>query len=156
MTLLKAGDKAPHFEGLDQNGQPISLRDFQGKKLALYFYPKDDTPGCTAQACSLRDNYTALQKSGYAILGVSPDSPKSHTKFISKYQLPFPLLADTEHKAVTDYGVWAEKKMFGRPYMGVIRTTFIIDEKGVIAEVMTDIDTTEHAKQIQDSVLTTS
>ena len=139
---------APDFSLLDQNGATHSLRDYRGKKVVLYFYPKDDTPGCTAEACSLRDNYDALIAAGYKIVGVSPDSEKSHLKFTEKYSLPFPLIADTEKKILNDYGVWGRKKFMGKEYDGVIRTTFVISEEGVILEVIEKVDTKNHAKQI--------
>lgn len=148
MTHLKEGDKAPAFSGVNQKGETVSLSDYQGKKLVLYFYPKDDTPGCTAEACNLRDNYAAFQKAGYEILGVSPDSAKKHEKFISKYELPFPLLADTDQTIMKLYGVWGAKQMYGRTYDGVHRTTFIIDEKGTIEKVIAKVDTKAHAEQI--------
>lgn len=145
---LKTGSKAPDFSANNEKGERITLADFKGKKLALYFYPKDNTPGCTEEACNLRDNYHLLLKQGYAVLGVSPDSEKKHSNFIKKYDLPFSLLADTDHKICEDYGVWGEKMMFGRKYMGVIRTTFIIDEQGKISEIISAVDTKEHASQI--------
>ncbi|QKZ14794.1 thioredoxin-dependent thiol peroxidase [Spirosoma sp. KUDC1026] len=145
---LAVGDPAPNFTSTDQNGQPISLSDFRGKKVVLYFYPKDDTPGCTAQACSLRDNYEALQSAGYEVLGVSTDSAASHQKFVGKYSLPFPLLADTDQQLVEAYGVWQEKSMYGRKFMGIVRTTFVIDENGIIAEIITKVDTKQHAAQL--------
>jgi thioredoxin-dependent peroxiredoxin len=145
---LSVGDPAPAFTSTDQNGQPISLSDFRGKKIVLYFYPKDNTPGCTAQACSLRDNYEALQSAGYQVLGVSTDSAASHQKFISKYSLPFPLIADTDQQIVEAYGVWQEKSMYGRKFMGIVRTTFVIDENGIIAEIITKVDTKQHAEQL--------
>jgi len=145
---LQVGEKAPLFEAKDQNGNVVKLTDFQGKKIVLYFYPKDDTPGCTAQACSLRDSYDAMLARGYVVLGVSVDNEKSHKKFAEKYQLPFPLLADTEHQIVEAYGVWAEKSMYGKTYMGTVRTTFIIDENGVIQEIISKIDTKNHAEQV--------
>lgn len=148
ITKLKVGEKAPNFSGLDQNGKQISLKSFIGKKLVLYFYPKDDTPGCTAEACNLRDNYSLLKKKGYQILGVSMDNQKRHTKFIKKYDLPFSLLADVDKKAVEAYDVWAEKKFMGRIYDGIIRTTFVIDEKGKIEKVITDVKTKDHTEQI--------
>ena len=126
----------------------VSLESFRGNKVVLYFYPKDDTPGCTAEACSLRDNYEALLARGYKVVGVSPDSEKSHQKFTDKYELPFPLIADTEKKILQDYGVWGRKKFMGREYDGVIRTTFIIDEKGLIEEVIEKVDTKNHAAQV--------
>ena len=148
MTKLKAGDKAPHFEGIDQNGAPISMDDFQGKKIALYFYPKDDTPGCTKQACNLRDNYQDLQAKNYAVVGVSPDSEKSHKKFEEKYDLPFPLIADTDKKISNDYGVWGEKKFMGKKYDGIHRTTFLIDEDQNIEKVIEKVNTKDHTAQI--------
>ena len=148
MLQLKEGVKAPQFKGIDQNGNKITLDDFKGKKLILYFYPKDNTPGCTAEACNLRDNYDTLLKSGYAIVGVSPDTEKSHKSFAGKYSLPFPLIADTTKEILNDYGVWGEKQMYGKSYFGVIRTTFIIDEKGYIEKVITKVDTSGHTEQI--------
>ena len=148
MAIPQKGDKAPQFSGENQRGEQISLADYAGKKLVLYFYPKDDTPGCTAEACDLRDNYNRFLDAGYAILGVSPDNAKKHQKFIDKYELPFDLLADTEKETCTAYGVWVEKSMYGRKYMGVARTTFIIDENGVIEEVIEKVKTKEHAAQI--------
>ena len=148
MLQLKEGVKAPQFKGIDQNGNKITLDDFKGKKLILYFYPKDNTPGCTAEACNLRDNYDTLLKSGYAIVGVSPDTEKSHKGFAGKYSLPFPLIADTEKEILNAYGVWGEKQMYGKSYFGVIRTTFIIDEKGFIEKVITKVDTSGHTEQI--------
>lgn len=145
---LKVGDKAPLFEGKDQNGNTIKLEDYKGKKVVLYFYPKDNTKGCTAQACDLRDNYDYLQKAGYEILGVSKDDEKSHTKFIEKYELPFSLVADTDTSINQLYGVWKEKSMYGKKYMGTQRTTFIIDEEGTITEIITKVKTAEHSKQI--------
>lgn len=148
---LKPGDKAPAISAPDQNGSIRTLKDFEGKKLVLYFYPKDDTPGCTAEACSLRDNYNELLNQGYAVVGVSPDNEKKHQKFIAKYELPFDLLADTDNKIATDYGVWVEKSMYGRKYMGIARTTFVIDENGNIAEIIDKVDTAKHAGQILGS-----
>lgn len=148
MAQLKEGSKAPSFEGIDQNGITRKLSDYKGKKLILYFYPKDDTPGCTAEACNLRDNQEPLQKNGFEVLGVSPDSEKSHKKFAGKYSLPFPLIADESKKILNDYGVWGEKQMYGKTYFGVVRTTFIIDEKGVIEKIITKVNTSEHALQI--------
>ncbi len=139
---------APQFEGIDQNGNTVKLSSFTGKKIVLYFYPKDDTPGCTAEACSLRDNYKDLLNKGFIVLGVSPDSEKSHQKFAGKYSLPFPLIADPEKKILTAYGAYGEKVMYGKKVMGVIRTTFIIDEKGMIEKVIKKVDTKEHATQI--------
>ncbi|GAP44273.1 peroxiredoxin [Lentimicrobium saccharophilum] len=148
MSKFKPGDQAPAFSGKDQSGNVVSLESFRGSKVVLYFYPKDDTPGCTAEACSLRDNYEALLARGYKVVGVSPDSEKSHQKFIDKYELPFPLISDTEKKILQDYGVWGRKKFMGREYDGVIRTTFIIDEKGMIEEVIEKVDTKNHAAQV--------
>jgi peroxiredoxin Q/BCP len=148
MMNLKTGAVAPDFSVYDQHGKPVKLSDFKGKKVVLYFYPKDDTPGCTAEACSLRDNYNALQKAGYVVLGVSSDDEKSHQKFIKKFELPFTLLADTDKQIHEKYGTWVEKSMYGRKYMGTARVTFIIDEKGVIAEIIEKVDTKDHAAQI--------
>jgi peroxiredoxin Q/BCP len=148
MSQLKAGDKAPVFSATNQDGNQVSLNDYSGKRLVLYFYPKDDTPGCTAEACSLRDNFSALREAGYEVLGVSPDPAKSHLKFIDKYSLPFSLLADTDHKVAEAFGVYGLKKFMGREYMGIIRTTFLIDGKGVIEQVISKVDTKNHARQI--------
>jgi peroxiredoxin Q/BCP len=148
MATLNIGDQAPAFSGIDQDGQPISLDDFKGKKLVLYFYPKDNTPGCTAQACSLRDNYASLISQGYDVVGVSTDSAKSHQKFIEKQQLPFRLLADTDQTVHNLYGTWGEKSMYGKKYMGTLRTTFVIDEQGKIIEIIEKVDTKKHASQI--------
>ena len=147
--LPDIGKKAPAFSALDENGNTIGLDTFSGKKLVLYFYPKDDTPGCTAEACSLRDNYQDLLDKGYAVLGVSPDDSKKHTKFIAKYSLPFSLLADTDQAVCNAYGVWVEKSMYGRKYMGVARTTFVIDENGTLTEIIEKVDTKNHASQIK-------
>jgi len=149
---LKSGDKAPEFVSVDQNGKQIKLSDFKGKKVILYFYPKDNTSGCTAEACSLRDGYEQLANLGFEVVGVSPDSEKSHQNFIKKYNLPFRLIADTDQKVANLYGVWGEKKMYGKAYMGILRTTFIIDEKGVIAHVISKVDTGEHVKQILELI----
>jgi peroxiredoxin Q/BCP len=145
---LKKGDPAPYFKAKNQKGEEISLDHFKGKKLVLYFYPKDHTPGCTTQACNIRDNYTALLAGGYAVIGISPDTEKRHENFIGKHQLPFDLLADTTHQIATDYGVWAEKSMFGKKYMGIVRTTFLIDEKGMISRIIEKVDTGNHTEQI--------
>lgn len=148
MIQLKEGMKAPDFEGIDQSGKTVKLGDFKGKKIVLYFYPKDNTPGCTAEACNLRDNWDSFLKKGFVVIGVSPDSEKSHKGFAEKYTLPFPIIADTSKKILNDYGVWGEKKLYGRTFMGVIRTTFLIDEKGIIEKVITKVDTAGHTKQI--------
>lgn len=147
---LTTGMQAPDFHVNDQNGHPVSLADFKGKKLAIYFYPKDDTPGCTEQACNLRDNISGLTKKGIHVIGVSADTERKHKNFEKKYALPFPLLADTEKKMVTDYGVWGEKKMFGKKYMGIFRTTFLINENGIIDHIITDVKTADHSQQILD------
>jgi thioredoxin-dependent peroxiredoxin len=145
---LKPGDKAPDFSANDENGNQVKLKDFKGKKLVLYFYPKDMTPGCTAESCNLRDNYKTLLKQGYEVLGVSADSEKSHQKFIAKEKLPFHLLSDPDKVVHDAYGTWGEKSMYGRKYMGTLRTTFVINEKGVIEEVIGKVDTKNHAAQI--------
>lgn len=152
MTNLQAGDPAPDFKGVDQNGETVQLSDFAGKKLILFFYPKDNTPGCTAEACNLRDNYDDLREKGFALLGVSPDSERKHQNFINKFDLPFPLLADTEKEVLNAYGVWGEKKMYGRTYMGVFRTTFIIDEEGKIQHVFKKVKTKDHTHQILEAL----
>ena len=148
MANLKAGDKAPQFEGVNQRGEKISLADFAGKKLILYFYPKDNTPGCTAEACNLNDNYEMWLEKGFEVVGVSPDSQKSHLKFIDKFGLKFNLISDTEKEILQAYGAWGLKKLYGREYMGVIRKTFIIDENGVIVEVFEKVKTKDHTNQI--------
>jgi thioredoxin-dependent peroxiredoxin len=148
MAELKEGAQAPYFEGLDQDGKIIRLTDFTGKKVILYFYPKDNTSGCTAEACNLRDNHEMLIKEGFKVIGVSPDSEKSHRGFADKYALPFTLIADTSRKILNDYGVWGEKKNYGKSYMGVLRTTFIIDEKGIIEKIIRKVDTSGHTEQI--------
>jgi peroxiredoxin Q/BCP len=145
---LKPGVKAPEFNVNDQNGKPVSLKSLKGKKVVLYFYPKDMTPGCTAESCNLRDNYKTLQKQGYEVFGISSDNEKSHQKFIAKEKLPFSLLADTDKKVHEAYGTWVEKSMYGRKYMGTARTTFLIDEAGKIAEIITRVDTKNHTEQI--------
>lgn len=147
---MNIGDKAPELLGRDENGNELKISDFKGKKLVLYFYPKDSTPGCTSEACNLRDNYQRLLERGYAVVGVSVQDEKSHKRFIEKYQLPFPLIADTDHTLVEAFGVWGEKKMAGRTYMGTIRTTFVIDEEGRVAEIYgpKQIKVKEHAEQI--------
>ena len=148
MSTLKPGDKAPDFTAENQNGETIKLSDYKGKKVVLYFYPKDDTTGCTAEACNMRDNYSDLRAKGYEVIGVSIDTVKSHDKFVKKYDLPFTLVADPDKKIVEDYGVWAEKSMYGRKYMGTLRTTFLIDEKGKIEKVIDKVDTKNHFDQI--------
>lgn len=145
---LKAGDKSPKFAGIDQDGNSIKLADFKGKKLVLFFYPKDNTPGCTAEACNLRDNYSALKKQGYEVVGISKDPEKSHLKFIDKFELPYNLIADTDLKIHEQFGTWVEKSMYGRKYMGTARTTFIIDEKGIIEEIIEKVKTKDHTAQI--------
>lgn len=145
---LSVGDVAPDFTTTDQHGNPLTLSDYRGRNVVLYFYPKDDTPGCTAQACSLRDNYTELKKAGYEVLGVSIDPQKAHQKFITKYDLPFSLVADTDKSVVEAYGVWQEKSMYGRTYMGTARKTFVIDENGFITDIIEKVDTKNHATQI--------
>lgn len=145
---LQVGNAAPAFSVKDQDGKTVKLSDFKGQKIVLYFYPKDNTPTCTNQACNLRDNYELLLKKGYKVLGVSVDNEKSHQRFIKKYNLPFPLLADTDHKMVDAYGVWGEKTLFGRTYMGVIRTTFVINKKGIIEEIISKVESSKHTDQI--------
>ena len=147
---MKVGDKAPEVLGVDENGKETRLSQFKGKKLVLYFYPKDMTSGCTDQACNLRDNYAELKKQGYAVVGVSINDEKSHRKFIEKNELPFPLIADTDKKLVEKFGVWGEKSMYGRKYFGIFRTTFIINEEGVVERILTpkEIKVKEHAAQI--------
>lgn len=147
---LQVGDKAPAFEGIDQDSNPIKLSDFSGKKLVLYFYPKDNTPGCTAQSCNLRDNYDALLKAGYAVVGISSDSPKKHQNFIKKFELPFPLIADEDKSIHDQFGTWVEKSMYGRTYMGTARTTFVINGDGVIEEIIAKVKTKDHTAQILD------
>jgi peroxiredoxin Q/BCP len=145
---LSVGDKAPAIEGIDQQGNPVALDDFKGEKLILYFYPKDNTPGCTAEACNLRDNYDDLLEKGIRILGVSADSLESHKKFSDKYSLPFPLIPDTEKKIIKDYDVWGLKKFMGREYEGIHRTTFVISEEGKIEHIITKVKTKDHADQV--------
>ncbi len=145
---LNIGDKAPDFEVSNQNSEKTKLSDYKGKKVVLYFYPKDNTPGCTAESCNLRDNYQELKDAGYEILGVSPDSENSHQNFINKYELPFTLLADTEKDILQKYDVWKEKSMYGRKYMGTVRTTFIIDEEGKIERIIEKVNTKDHTNQI--------
>lgn len=148
MTHLNIGDRAPDFKGKNQEGQIIDLNSFKGKKLVLFFYPKDSTPGCTAEACNLRDNYHLLLKLGFEVVGVSKDSEKSHQNFISKYQLPFHLISDPDKHIINAYGVWGEKIMYGKKTEGLNRTTFLISEKGIIERVITKVDTKNHVNQI--------
>ncbi|MDB5030474.1 thioredoxin-dependent thiol peroxidase [Mucilaginibacter sp.] len=150
MATLKTGDKAPDFTAKDQNGKSVSLSDFKGKTVILYFYPKDDTPGCTAEACDFRDNYQSLAGKGFEVIGVSTDDEKSHKKFETKYSLPFPLIADTDHHIVEAYGVWGEKNMYGKKYMGTMRTTFIINADGNIQTVIDKVDTKASSQQVLD------
>ncbi|PKV51577.1 peroxiredoxin Q/BCP [Aquimarina sp. MAR_2010_214] len=148
MTTLKEGDKAPNFSALDQDGNTITLNDYQGKKLVVFFYPKASTPGCTAEACNLRDNYQTFLTQGYEIIGVSADSAKRQQNFKNKYELPYPLLADEDKAVIEAFGVWGPKKFMGREYDGIHRTTFVIDEKGIISEVIAKVKTKDHAAQI--------
>jgi peroxiredoxin Q/BCP len=148
---LVVGSKAPAFKTVDQDGLQVSLSEFKGKKVVLYFYPRDLTPGCTAEACSLRDNYKALQKAGYEVLGISTDTPKSHKKFIEKEKLPFRLLADEDKTVHEKFGAWVEKSMYGRKYMGTARITYLIDEQGVIEDIIEKVDTKNHASQILET-----
>jgi peroxiredoxin Q/BCP len=152
MSKLKEGDVAPPFEANDQNGRTVSLAGLKGKKVILYFYPKDDTPGCTAEACNLRDNHQDLIDQGFEVIGVSPDSIKSHEKFMNKYNLPFSLLADENRQILEAYGAWGEKKMYGKSYMGVLRTTFVISEEGKIEKVFEKVNTSDHTRQIIDEL----
>ncbi|MEP7111324.1 MAG: thioredoxin-dependent thiol peroxidase [Ferruginibacter sp.] len=148
MTTLKEGQKAPAFKGIDQNGNPVSLSDFKGEKIVLYFYPEDDTPTCTIQACNLRDNFGLLKQHGLIVLGVSPDEAKKHKKFEAKYELPFTLVADPDHRIIDKYGVWGEKQLYGRTYMGLHRTTFLIDRKGIIKKIFLKPKNRQHAEEI--------
>lgn len=148
MTQLQEGDKAPAFTAKDQNGNKVSLSSLKGKRVVLYFYPEDDTPTCTIQACNLRDNYALLKREGFTVLGISPDEEKKHKKFEGKYDLPFTLLSDPEHKVIDKYGVWGEKQLYGRKYMGLHRTTFLIDEKGVIRKIFIKPKSKIHAEEI--------
>ncbi len=150
MATLKEGDLAPAFTATNQNGETVSLSDYKGKNVILYFYPKDDTPGCTAEACSFRDNYQAMLGKGFEVIGVSTDDEKSHKKFVNKYNLPFALIADTDKSIVEAYGVWVEKSMYGKKYMGTARTTFIINPEGVIVKVIDKVDTKNSSQQIID------
>ena len=145
---LKVGDAAPDFEVNDQDGQPVKLSDYKGKKVVIYFYPRDNTPGCTAESCNLRDNYSTFQEKGYEILGVSTDNEKSHKRFIEKQSLPFKLLADTEKQVHEKYGTWVEKSMYGKKYMGTARQTFVIDEEGKIINIIEKVKTKDHTAQI--------
>lgn len=147
MTLVE-GNQAPDFTGIDQNNQSFTLSSLKGKKVVLYFYPKDNTPGCTTQSCDLRDNYKLLQEQGFEVIGISADSVKSHQNFITKYNLPFTLIADVDKNIIESYGVWQEKNTFGKTYMGIVRTTFVINEEGVISEIITKVKTKEHSSQI--------
>lgn len=148
MTPIKEGQKAPAFKSKDQDGNPVSLSDHLGKKVVLYFYPEDDTPTCTVQACNLRDNYALLKKNGFVVLGVSPDEERKHKKFEAKYNLPFTLVADPEHRIIDKYGVWGEKQSYGRNYMGLHRTTFLIDEKGIVKKIFLKPKNKQHAEEI--------
>jgi len=148
MIVLKEGDKAPGFSGKDQQGKKISLSDFKGSPVILYFYPEDDTPTCTIQACNLRDNYTFLKQKGFVVLGISPDDEKSHQKFEKKYNLPFALIADPDHKIIDKYGVWGQKQLYGRTYMGIHRTTFVVDGKGKIRKIYLRPKNKAHAEEI--------
>ncbi|GGK28763.1 peroxiredoxin [Yeosuana aromativorans] len=151
MTTLKVGDKAPNFKGLDEQGQTISLSDYKGKKLVVFFYPKANTPGCTVEACNLRDNYKVLKEKGYELLGVSADSQKKQENFKNKYAFPFPLLADEDKSVIQAFGVWGPKQFMGRTFDGIHRTTFVIDEQGIISKVIDKVKTKDHAAQILDN-----
>jgi peroxiredoxin Q/BCP len=146
--MLEAGQKAPSFKGKNRSGESVSLKDYLGKKLAIFFYPEDDTPTCTEQACNLRDNYALLKKEGIEVVGISPDDVKSHEQFIGKFELPYTLVADPQKKIIEAYGVWGEKNMYGRKYMGLIRTTFLVDEKGVIKHIFKKPRVRQHAEEI--------
>ena len=148
MPELKEGDLAPAIEAVDQSGEMITLKEYRGKKIVLYFYPKDNTPGCTAESCDLRDNYSQFLEKGFEVIGVSADSEKSHQNFISKYNLPFRLISDVDKKVLQDYNAWGEKKMYGKTYMGVLRKTYIIDEKGYVEKIIEKVKTKEHSRQI--------
>ena len=152
MALLSVGDKAPAFSTTDQDGKPVRLSDYKGKKVVLYFYPKDDTPGCTKEACNFRDAWPKLRRKKVEVLGVSVDDAKSHRKFVDKFSLPFTLLADTDKKIVNDYGVWGEKSMYGRKYMGTNRVTYLIDEKGKIAAVWPKVKVDDHVDEVLEAV----
>ena len=148
MSILQEGDKAPAFSVKDSEGNQVSLDDFKGKKLVLYFYPQDNTPTCTVQACNLRDNFSLLTKRGFSVVGVSPDEESSHKKFAAKFSLPFVLIADPEHEIIGKYGVWGEKQMYGKKYMGLLRTTFVIDEAGLVQKIFRKPKSKEHAQEI--------
>lgn len=150
MATLKEGDKAPDFTAKDQNGKMVSLSDFKGKNVILYFYPKDDTPGCTAEACSFRDNYQSMLGKGFEVIGVSTDDEKSHKKFETKYSLPFPLIADTDKTINEAYGVWVEKNMYGKKYMGTARKTFLISPDGIVTSIIDKVDTKNSSQQVLD------
>ena len=152
MAVLREGDVAPAFESVDQNEEKITLEEFRGKKVILFFYPKDNTPGCTAEACDLRDNYAKFKQEGFEVIGVSADSGKSHQKFISKYDLPYRLISDTGREVLKAYNSWGEKKLYGKAYMGILRKTFIIDENGIIEKIIDKVKTKEHSKQIFDEL----
>lgn len=149
---LKIGDKAPDFKGIDQNNKTISLSDLKGKKTILYFYPKDNTPGCTDESCDLRDNYSMWLSKGYQVVGVSPDSVVSHQNFAKKFNLPFPLIADEKKEIIKAYGAWGLKKLYGKEYEGLLRTTFVIDENGIIEQIFTKVKTKEHSRQILETI----
>ena len=151
MAILEEGKKAPAFKGIDQNGKPVSLADYKGKKLVLYFYPKDSTPTCTVQACNIRDNFSVLKKAGIHIIGISADDVKSHKKFEEKHQLPFTIIADTERTIIDKFGVWGEKQLYGKKYMGLLRTTFLINEKGVIVKVIEKPKSKQHTEEILEA-----
>lgn len=148
MTHLKVGDQAPDFTSINEDGNPVSLSDYKGKKVILFFYPKDDSPGCTKEACSIRDDYRSIQKAGYEVLGISPDKATKHRKFIDKYEFQYSLVADPDKKIIESFGLWGPKKFMGREVIGVHRTTFLIDTDGVIEEIITKVKTKDHAKQI--------
>ena len=150
MATLKVGDKAPAITAINQHGQTVSLSDFKGKKVILYFYPKDNTPGCTTEACNYRDNYQSLLADGVEVIGVSVNSERSHRNFANKYNLPFTLLVDTDQRIVNDYGVWAQKSLFGKKYMGTLRTTFVIDEEGIIMHIIDKVDNRQASQQVRD------
>lgn len=151
MAILEEGKKAPAFKSIDQNGKAVSLASYKGKKLVMYFYPQDSTPTCTVQACNIRDNFAALKKAGIEIIGISPDDTKSHKKFEEKHELPFTIIADTERTIIDAFGVWGEKQMYGKKYMGLMRTTFLINEKGVIVKVIAKPKSKQHAEEILEA-----